>query len=101
MNFQSLAFVLTMAALIVGPATAGDGPLVKVPLDVDVYAKPGGEGQPIGVLKGGTKVHLATKREDHWCKVYDNNVPSGEGWVWCGIGEDKQDYSLTVVPLQH
>jgi hypothetical protein len=86
-----------MAALVVGPATAGDGPLVKVPLDVDVYAQPGGVGKPVGMLKGGTKVHLATKGEDHWCKVYDNNVPNGEGWVWCGIGDDGQNYALTIV----
>jgi hypothetical protein len=71
-----------------------------VPRDVDVYAQPGGAGQPVGQLAGGSKVRLATKGEDHWCKVYGNGVPGGEGWVWCGIGDDGQDYALTEVPVE-
>ena len=33
-------------------------PTPTVPQDVDVYAQPGGEGKPIGMLKGGSKVLL-------------------------------------------
>lgn len=102
MSHQStfVLMMLVVAALSVAavPATAGDGPLVVVPLNVDVYAQPGGVGQPVGQLEGGSKVRLATKGEDHWCKVYGNGVPGGEGWVWCGIGEDGQDYALIEAP---
>ena len=104
MRTQTISTLLTLlvAVLIVAavPAKAGDGPLVIVPRDVDVYAQAGGAGQPVGQLAGGSKVRLATKGDDHWCKVYGDGVPGGEGWVWCGIGDDGQDYALTEAPAE-
>ena len=61
-------------------------PTPTVPQDVDVYAQPGGEGKPIGILKGGSKVLLTDKRPDQWCHVAGDPVPTGQGWVWCGQG---------------
>jgi hypothetical protein len=73
------------------------GTLVKVPLDVDVYDQPGGEGNKRPqFLKGGSQVYLL-KEEHHWCNVQGDVVPGGPGWIWCGIGDDKQDYSLKPV----
>ena len=93
------AFVFALLAafsLSVGPVCAADGPAVIVPLDVDVYAKPGGVGKPVAIIKGGTQVNLA-KEDDHWCKVYGPKVPNGEGWIWCGMGDDGQNYAVKPV----
>lgn len=91
------AFV-ACAVLTLGVATAraADGPLVEVPLDIDVYAEPGGVGEPVAMIKGGTQVSLATE-DDHWCNVYGPNVPGGKGWIWCGMGDDKQNYAVKPV----
>ncbi|MGZ5096370.1 MAG: hypothetical protein ACXWCH_35115 [Burkholderiales bacterium] len=70
--------------------------LVKVPLDVDVYDQPGGEGKPRnGFLPGGSMVGLVEERDDHWCHVQGDAVPGKSGWVWCGIGDDGKNYELT------
>jgi len=82
------------------PAMAkSGGDLVKVTLDVDVYAQPGGAGKPIGVLRKNSQVELINQRQDHWCNVQGAAVPApgNFGWVWCGIGDDDQDYSLKPV----
>jgi hypothetical protein len=87
-------------AYSVPPAMAkSGGDLVKVTLDVDVYAQPGGVGKPIGVLRENSQVELINQRKDHWCNVQGAAVPApgNFGWVWCGIGEDGQDFSLKPV----
>ena len=46
------------------------GNLVKVPLDVDVYDQPGGQGKKRAqVLEGGSETYFLEKRADHWCNV--------------------------------
>jgi hypothetical protein len=75
-------------------ATAGDGPAIIVPLDVDLYAQPGGVGSPIGGVAGGTQANLIEERSDDWCHIYALKGPTERGWIWCGVGNDKQDYSL-------
>ncbi len=91
---------LAVTAFSVPPASAkSGGDLVKVERDIDVYVQPGGVGEPVGVLRKKSEVELITKRKDHWCNVQGAAVPtSGNiGWVWCGIGDDKQDYRLKPV----
>jgi hypothetical protein len=88
-------------AISVPPACAGDGPDVEVPLPVGVYAEPGGDGNPVGAIEGPKNVNLAEKRDDHWCKVYGPNVPGGSGWIWCGKGDDGQDYSVKIIGRGH
>jgi len=96
----ALAATLLVTALnasSVTPAMAkSGGDLVTVPLDVDVYAQPGGVGKPIGMLPQGSQVELINQRKDQWCNVQGGAVPApgNFGWVWCGIGEDGQDFSL-------
>jgi len=78
------------------PTRAADGQMVTVPLDVDVYDKPGGEGKARSdFLPGGSKVELLKENGDHWCHVKGDAVPGGPGWIWCGVGDDKKDYTLT------
>jgi hypothetical protein len=89
--FAGLA--LTVPAMAAEPAG-----LVNVPLDVDVYDQPGGVGEPRKQhLKGGSEVNLLEQRADHWCNVAGDSVPGGPGWIWCGMGDDGKDYSLTPV----
>ncbi len=91
-----IASTLSFACL---PASAGEPNLVEVPLDVDVYDHPGGEGKPRGeFLKGHSHVDLL-REEDHWCHVAsaEDPVPGGSGFIWCGKGEDGKDYSVTKV----
>jgi hypothetical protein len=92
--------VLAAMALSVAPVFAADGPLVEVPLPVDVYAEPGGVGKPVGVIEGPKEVNLATKRDDDWCKVYGANVPGGTGWIWCGMGDDGKNYAVKPVAAE-
>jgi len=95
-----MLLVTAVTASSVPPAVAkSGGDLVKVMLDVDVYAQPGGVGEPIGVLRKNSQVELINERKDHWCNVQGAAVPAAGnfGWVWCGIGDDKQDYSLKPV----
>jgi hypothetical protein len=47
--------------------------------------------------EGGSKVNLAAARQDRWCQVYGTAVPDSQGWVWCGKGDDGQDYSLKAM----
>jgi hypothetical protein len=94
-----VVFVLLLAgtSLTFGPGYGGDGPSVKVPLDIDVYDQAGGEGKPrSGFLKGGSTVNFV-KEEDHWCEVYGTAVPGNRGWIWCGKGDDGQNYQLTFL----
>jgi hypothetical protein len=63
------------------PSPGGNTATVKQ--DVDVYAKPGGVGEPIGVLREKSIVSLLEVRPDQWCHVEGNAVPNGSGWVWC------------------
>jgi hypothetical protein len=60
-------------------------PDVTVPQEVDLYADPGGAGQPIGTVKAGTRVQLYEQRPDQWCRINGHDMPQG-GWVWCGEG---------------
>jgi hypothetical protein len=74
-----------------------DGWAVRVPIDVDIYDRPGGDGKKHSQhLRGGSLVTL-TKEQDHWCAVesWKDPVPGGKGWVWCGKGDDGMDYSVT------
>ncbi len=74
---------------------ASDGPMVKVPLDVDVYDKPNGKGKPRNEsLRSGSTVELLKENGTHWCNVQGEAVPGGPGWIWCGIGDDGKDYKL-------
>jgi hypothetical protein len=96
----SIMIRLAMAAMLLATAlnafsvppvmAKSGGDLVKVTLDVDVYAQPGGVGKPIGVLRENSQVELINQRKDHWCNVQGAAVPApgNFGWVWCGIGED-------------
>jgi hypothetical protein len=98
---RTLAFVIPMGFALVFTALpvsamAPQGTLVKVPLDVDVYDQPGGESKKRpGFLAGGTEVILLEKRADDWCNVQFDK--GGTGWIWCGMGDDGQNYSLTPV----
>ncbi len=98
-QFAFVSAVLTSVTLVSAIAMAAEnaGTLVKVPFDVDVYDQPGGEGNKRPqFLKGGSEVYLL-KEDDHWCNVQGDAVPGGPGWVWCGIGDDNQDYTLKPV----
>jgi hypothetical protein len=95
-----LAALLVILSMATAPANAGEPNLVKVPLDIDVYDHPGGEGKPRGqFLKAGSQVDLLEQNADHWCHVAGANdpVPGGSGWIWCGKGDDGQDYSVKPV----
>lgn len=91
-----MLFVATITPITSSAMAKSGGDLVKVMLDVDVYAQPGGEGEPIGILRKNSQVELINQRNDHWCNVQGAAVPApgNFGWVWCGVGDDKQDYSL-------
>jgi hypothetical protein len=91
---------IAVAAFSVSPTAArSGGDLVRVMRDVDVYAQPGGMGKPIGMLRKNSEVELVNQRQDHWCNVQGVDVPGpgNFGWVWCGKGKDKKDYSLKPV----
>jgi hypothetical protein len=102
----AFALVLTLLAAVasstiaVTPADAADQAVI-VPLDVDVYGVPEDDStkqpQPLG---GGSQVLLVEQRNDGWCHVASGKdpVPGGEGWIWCGLGGDNQDYSVQPVP---
>ena len=98
MAVMLLMSAVTISSVPLAVAKSG-GDVVKVMLDVDVYAQPGGEGEPIGILRKNSQVELINQRKDHWCNVHGAAVsaPGNFGWVWCGIGDDKQDYSLKPV----
>ncbi len=96
----ALSVAIVAASLGAPFATAkSGGELVQSRLEVDVYAQPGGEGEPIGTLPKNSQVELINQRKDHWCNVHGAAVPGpgNFGWVWCGIGDDKQDYSLKPI----
>ncbi|AQA04685.1 hypothetical protein BVC93_22230 [Mycobacterium sp. MS1601] len=57
-------------------------PTSTVSGDVDVYAQPGGVGQPVGILRGGQSVEVLERRGDNWVRVSGAGVPGGSGWVW-------------------
>jgi hypothetical protein len=64
--------------------TAAKTSTVTVLLAVDLYAAPGGEGQPTGVLQPRTQnVTLLAPCADNWCHV---QWPAGQGWVYSGPG---------------
>lgn len=67
-----------------GPAPAGRTATVNN--DVDVYAEPGGQGQPFGVLRVKSQVVVLPSQpvcqKAQWCHVQGNAVPNGSGWVW-------------------
>ena len=98
---------MTVAALMfaglafgVAPASAMQAKPVQVPLDVDVYDQPGGEGKPRGqFLKGGSEVGLMEQNADNWCHVESakDPVPGGSGWIWCGMGDDGKNYAVKPV----
>ena len=92
-----VAVLILVAHSPAAAMAASDGPMVKVPFDVDVYDQPGGEGNKRPqFLKGGSEVNLL-KEDDHWCNVQGDAVPGGPGWVWCGVGDDGKNYELTPV----
>jgi hypothetical protein len=93
-------FALVTLGMAAAPASAGEPNLVEVPLDIDVYDHPGGEGKPRGqFLKAGSQVDLLEENADHWCHVAGakDPVPGGSGWIWCGKGDDKKDYRVKSV----
>lgn len=93
-------FALVAFSMAAAPASAGEPKLVEVPLDIDVYDHPGGEGKPRGqFLKAGSQVDLLEQNADHWCHVAGakDPVPGGSGWIWCGKGDDGKDYSVKSV----
>ena len=94
---RSTCISLMLIGLALLPAKAAEdaSPLVKVPLDVDVYDQPGGQGKSSQVLNGGSEVYLLEERADHWCRIQLDK--GGAGWIWCGEGEDGQDYSVQRV----
>jgi len=53
---------------------------------VDVYAAPGGVGQPAGSVKAKSTVTFTAVRPGQWCHVSGAIVPQGSGWVFCGKG---------------
>jgi hypothetical protein len=58
------------------------GDPVTVKLDVDVYAQPGGVGEPVGMLAADTAgVVLLEACEDNWCHV---QWPGNTGYVYSG-----------------
>jgi hypothetical protein len=92
---RSTCISLVLVGLALLPATAAENALVKVPLDVDVYDQPGGQGKSSQFLNGGSEVYLLEERADHWCHIQLDK--GGTGWIWCGEGEDGQDYSVQRV----
>jgi hypothetical protein len=65
------------------PTPPPAGQTATVNNDVDVYAEPGGQGQPFGEpLRKGSKVTVLVRQQDQWCQVQGNAVPNGIGWVW-------------------
>ena len=100
MSVRLILALILLSTVAVAPGHAGDGPPAKVPLDIDVYDQPGGEGKPReGFIKGGSTVNFI-EENDHWCHVYGPAVPGERGWIWCGKGDDGQDYSLDFVDDQ-
>lgn len=86
---------VAMLHIVSLPAISTAAEMVVVPLDVDVYDHPGGEGKPRKKnLQANSTVTLLVKRKDHWCQVEGDAVPGGKGWVWCGIGGDQKNYAL-------
>jgi hypothetical protein len=73
------------------PATTSSQ-TAKVIADVDVYAKPGGNGDPIGILRAGESVTLLSACADNWCNVSGEAVPGGKGWVYDGPDYDSLQY---------
>lgn len=97
-NVSTLALMLLAGFALCVPASALDGYAVRVPLDIDIYDQPGGEGKPRPQhLKAGSEVSLIEESDDHWCQVdsWRDPVPGGKGWIWCGKGDDGEDYSVT------
>jgi len=93
---RQILFVVGVTLIVSVNCGASAGETVKVPLDVDVYAQPGGVGKPVEQLKAGSKVIFLGGRKDHWCQVGGEAVPGGKGWVWCGVGDDGRNYDLIV-----
>lgn len=97
-----VALAVTGLSIATVPASALDGYAVRVPLDIDVYDQPGGAGQARPqLLAGGSRVSLINEN-DHWCEVdsWKDPVPGGKGWIWCGMGDDGQDYSVTKLSAE-
>jgi hypothetical protein len=95
-----LAIAVSAAA---APASALSGKGVEVPFDVDVYDQPGGEGTKRGeFLKGCSWVTLAKDPVDNWCNVesWQDPVPGGASWIWCGRGDDEKDYSVRMLTIE-
>lgn len=95
----TLAVSLLGGLVLSSPLMAAEysGTLSTVPLDVDVYDQPGGEGKKRSeFLKGDSQVYLQ-QEIDHWCKVAGDAVPGDVGWIWCGKGDDGQNYALKPV----
>jgi uncharacterized protein YkwD len=65
-----------------GNAPAGGNTTAMVIADVDVYAAPGGNGNPVGMLKAPATVSLLGACADHWCNIAGSDVPGGKGWVY-------------------
>jgi hypothetical protein len=70
-----------------GPISLGV-PIVTLPKDVEIYDKPGGAGQLLGIVRAGSKVSWSETAPDdkNWCHIFGDPVPKppGHGWVWCG-----------------
>jgi hypothetical protein len=95
-QFIAVVAAASLTFVAHSPTRAADGQMVTVPLDVDVYDKPGGKGKARpDFLPGGSKVELLKENGNHWCNVQGDAVPGGPGWVWCGVGDDGKSYKLT------
>ena len=97
MTARSRLSIVILAGLSLGMVSGG---AVEVPLDVDVYDQPADESTKRSqFLKGKSQVILLHQNADHWCNVAPGKdpIPGGTGWIWCGKGDDGQDYSVRKV----
>jgi hypothetical protein len=70
---------LTCGAACQAPPQTATGPTATVTSDVDVYDKPGGNGNVIGMLRQGDVVKVATPcAADDWCALADGRFAYGE-----------------------
>jgi hypothetical protein len=113
LNPGALSMKSRMALMLLGvvslslsslPAFSADGskPII-VPHDVVVYGEPGDEStKQSAFLKGGSQIKLFSQRSDNWCHVRGGKdpAPRGQGWIWCGMGDDGKNYSVKKVAAE-
>jgi hypothetical protein len=91
---KDATFIIEPGLVAAGGPTPGStsSQTAKVIADVDVYAKPGGNGDPVGILRAGESVALLSACADNWCNVAGEAVPGGKGWVYDGPDYDSLQY---------